>query len=66
MTFHEQGFDGSTVFAGAQLLVPSPPLDIVGSVNIRVSRIPTGLTAKRLLIRPILAVGIVTHAALLG
>jgi hypothetical protein len=65
MPVQEQSFDGFTVLTGLQLGIPQAMLHIDSSVDIGVSLKATDLTAKRLLVGPIVLVDIMTHTALL-
>jgi hypothetical protein len=66
MTLHEHGFDGCSVTALAQLPIPNAPGKIHRRIVIGVGREPAHLAAERPLIRSILAVRVMAHAALLG
>ena len=66
MTLHEHGFDGGSVTAGTQCSIPNAPTQVDRCVVVSVSLEPAHLTAERPLIRSILAVGVMAHAALLG
>src|SRR6266566_1207544 len=66
MTLHEHGFDGSSVTTSAQLGVPNATTQVDRGVVISMDLKTADLATKRLLVRSIAAVGIVTHTALLG
>src|SRR5450755_3663065 len=63
---HEHGFDLFFAYASVQFLVPQSPGQICRRIVIGMGVIATDDTAKRLLVRTIGAIGIVTYAALLG
>src|SRR5437867_3563529 len=66
MPLHEQGFDCFPVVASAQFAISYPTLDIDGSIEISMHPQTADLTTKRLLIRPVLLVHIMTSATFLG
>src|SRR6266851_381200 len=66
MTLHEHGFDGCSVTARAQLGVPHATTQVDRCVVVSMSLEAAHLATKRLLVRSIAAVCIVTRTALLG
>ena len=66
MTRHEQGFDGCSVMASAQLGVPNAPGKIHRRIVVSMGLEAAHLTAERPLIRSVCAVRAMAHATLLG
>ncbi len=66
MTLHKHGFDGASVTARAQWPIPNAPGKIHRCIVVSMGLEPAHLTAERPLIRSVLAVRIMAHAALLG
>src|SRR5713101_5817932 len=65
MTLHEHSFDGCSVTASAQLPIPNASGKIHRRIVVSMGLQPAHLTVERPLIRSILAVRIMAHAALL-
>ena len=66
MTLHEDGFDGGSVTASAQLPIPNAPGNIHRRIVVSMSLEPAHLAAERPLIRSVFAVRVMAHTAFLG
>ncbi len=65
MSAQKQSFDFFPVLAGAQFTIPHTALDIGSRIEVRMRAMTTHLTAKRLLVRSVLLLYMIAHAALL-